>query len=315
MGESPGHGGGLARLARIRHNLALRACVVDAVRGFFRARGFLEVETPVRVPAPLPEAHIDPVPSGDWYLRTSPESCMKRLLAAGCPALFQVCRVFRRGERGRLHLPEFTMLEWYRADATYVDLMDDCEQLLPHVRYRLQRDGLLPAQGLPGLDLTPPWPRMTVAEAFARYADTDVAQALSAGVFDEAMAFSVEPALGGPAPVFLHDYPVEKGALARRKPDDPEIAERVELYAGGLELANGFSELCDPDEQAARFLAEQEEMTGRGSPPGPWPDAFLRDLAHMPEAAGMALGVDRLVMLFAGASDVSEVVAFPPEEL
>lgn len=304
-GATPGTGNGEPRSARAER-LWFRARVVQTIRAFFVARGYLEVETPHRIPAPAPEAHIDAVPADGWYLHTSPELAMKRLLAAGHPRLFQVCRCFRRAERGRRHLPEFTMLEWYRAGADYRDLMAETEALVGEVAGA--------CGGAPG-DLARPWERLTVAEAFARHTATTPEASLADGSFDERIAFEVEPHLGRGRPTFLTDYPAALAALARRRPDDPAVAERFELYAEGLELANGFSELADPAEQRLRFEEERRARAAAGRDPYPMPEPFLADLGRMPEAAGIALGVDRLVMWLAGAASIDEVVALTPEEL
>ncbi|GAB4279774.1 MAG: EF-P lysine aminoacylase EpmA [Deferrisomatales bacterium] len=313
MTHEPGRGP--TALAGKRSALHLRARILQAIRAFFVERGFLEVETPVRIPAPAPEEHIDAVPSGSWWLQTSPELCMKRLLAAGYPRVFQLARCFREGERGRWHLPEFTLLEWYRAGVDYGALMEDCEALLAAVAEAV--GGVTPAgrEGRP-VSLAAPWPRLTVEEAFRRFAGLSAAAALDAGRFDELLVERVEPELARLAtPVFLVDYPARLAALARRKPDREEVAERFELYAGGLELANAFSELTDPAEQRARFAAERARRRAQGRPDYPWPEPFLRDLAHLPPSAGIALGVDRLVGLYAGARRIDEVVAFAPEDL
>ncbi|HSH68575.1 MAG TPA: EF-P lysine aminoacylase EpmA [Deferrisomatales bacterium] len=296
-------------------NLHTRARILQGIRAFFVSRGYLEVETPHRIPAPAPEAHIDAPPAGEWFLHPSPELCMKRLLAAGHERIFQLCRCFRDGERGRLHLPEFTLLEWYRAGVDYTHLMTECEALLPAlaalvgVGAELRRGGVSVA-------LPPPWPRVTVAEAFREAAGAEVAEVLAADEFDPVLVERVEPWLAGLGkPVFLTEYPVALGALARTKPGDPSVAERFELYAGGLELANAFSELTDAAEQRRRFGAEAARRAAAGGPAYPSPEPFLRDLATMPEAAGSALGVDRLVMLLTGAEHIDPVVAFTPEEL
>jgi lysyl-tRNA synthetase class 2 len=295
-------------------SLARRAKVLNAVRAFFEARGYLEVETPVRIPLPLPEAHIDPVTSEGWVLQASPEACMKRLMAAGHTHLFQICKCFRRAERGRRHLPETTLLEWYAAGESYRDLMARCEELLGCIAGALGSGGRLSYQGA-DIDLTPPWPRLTVRDAFARYASLTVDEALAAGRFDELMGVEIEPKLGAAAPVFVCDYPAACGSLARLKTEDPAVAERFELYIGGLELCNGFSELTDPVEQRQRFAREQVRIEAAGKPPTPLPEKFLAALATMPPCAGNALGIDRLVMLFADAASIDEVVAFTPEEL
>ncbi len=296
-------------LARKRTNLEKRARILQGIRAFFIGRGCLEVETPQRIPANAPESYIDAQEAGDWVLHTSPELAMKRLLAAGCPDLFQLCRVWREGERGGRHLPEFTLLEWYRRDADYTRLMADCEELLA----TLVPEGRLAWRG-DWIDLTPPFPRLGVAEAFARYASCSVTEALARGRFDEVLALEVEPRLG-PAPLFLVDYPAPLAALARLKPARPAVAERCELYLGGLELANGFSELTDPVEQRERFQCDEAARRTAGKMPRPLPEAYLAELSALPPCAGMALGIDRLVMLLCGAERIDEVVAFTPEEL
>ena len=239
---------------------------------------------------------------------------MKRLLAAGIPKIFQICKCFRKGERGDRHLPEFTMLEWYAAGSDYRDLMADCEALLRYLAAAMGKGGVLEWQGH-RIDLGPEWERITVAVAFQRYAPCTVEEALAQDRFEEVLVEYVEPHLGMTTPTFLCDYPAALGALARLSPADPAVAERFELYVAGLELANGFSELVDPVEQRARFLAEQESIRQQGRDPGPMPEAFLAELGEMPPTAGIALGVDRLVMLFADADNIDQVVSFTPERL
>ncbi len=299
-----------ARLSTLR----LRACIIESVRRFFAENDYLEVETPIRIPAPAPEAHIDAQPSGGWYLRTSPELCMKRLLAAGYSRIFQICKCFRRNERGRRHLPELTLLEWYTAGADYTDMMTQCEELIGVVARQAGSGDLLHYQGRQ-IDLTPPWPRMTVADAFERFASVAVDEALAEDRFDEVMGLDIEPHLGIDTPVFLCDYPAACGALARLKPEDRRLAERFELYIGGLELCNAFTELTDPAEQRLRFEQEGKLRRLAGKSVTPMPEKFLNALKDMPAAAGNALGIDRLVMLLADAAKIDDVVAFIPEEL
>lgn len=297
-------------LARKQQILFHRARILRSIRAFFVSDAFLEVETPLRLPGNAPELHIDAEPAGDWFLQTSPELCMKRLLAAGCPKLFQICHCWRQGERGRRHLPEFTLLEWYRGGADYQALMNDCQMLL---RY-LVPQGQLTWQGQ-SIDLASRWERLTVEEAFRRHADCGSLEALEADRFDELLVGKVEPNLGRETPTLLCDYPLPLGALARRKQDDPRWAERFELYIAGIELANGFSELCDPVEQVQRFAREEEDRRQVGKPPYPVPTNFLRELGQLKSAAGIALGIDRLVMLLTDSKDIAEVVAFTPEDL
>jgi len=305
----------MTRQHRIRRHLELRARILSAVRRFFQGQDYLEIDTPVRIPAPAPEAHIDAVGTDGWFLQTSPELCMKRLLAAGYERVFQVCKCFRQGERGCRHLPEMTLLEWYTAGADYRAMMSQVEALFGAVIAAVPLpESRLIYQGHP-VDLAPPWDRLPVSDAFDRFASLSMADALGNGRFDDIMGLEIEPRLGFEKPVFLFDYPAPHGALARRRADAPDVAERFELYIAGLELCNAFSELTDADEQRERFAAEQRHRHRSGSPVYPMPTPFLTALDHMPEAAGNALGIDRLVMLFADTTDIADVVTFVPEEL
>jgi len=299
---------------RRRSALQARASILQAIRLFFINQGYLEVETPHRIPAPAPESHIDAVPSGSWFLHTSPELCMKRLLAAGYEKIFQICRCWRGEERGRLHTPEFTLLEWYRTESDYRALMEECEAFIQSVASTLGLGDKLHFRGQT-IDLTRPWERISVEEAFQRYAPIPMRRALAEHIFDEVMVEKIEPHLGTSRPTFLYDYPAERSALARLKEDDPTLAERFELYVGGLELANAFSELIDVKEQRERFLSEQAYRRSLSKPSYPLPEKFLRELGTMPPAAGIALGVDRLVMVLLDAPRIDDVVAFTPEEL
>lgn len=280
------------------------------IRGFFYDRDYLEVETPVRGKAPIPEAHIDPFESENAVLYASPEIFMKPLLARGLDRIFQIARVFRKGERGAKHLPEFTLLEWYAKDAGYLDLMDELEAMVPFLAEKLDWGASLTYQGHT-VSLSPPWNRLTVRESFERYGSMTLEQALETDRFDEIMGFEIEPRLGMEKPVFLYDYPASKGSLARLSPQDPSVAERVEFYICGLELANGFSELTDADEQRRRFEDEHRLRSSLGKTNYPLPETFLESLKTLPPAAGMALGLDRLAMLFCDTADIGDVVAFP----
>jgi lysyl-tRNA synthetase class 2 len=296
-----------------RH-LKQRAAIIRAVRVFFEDRDYLEVDTPLRLPVLAPEIWIEPVISGGHFLQTSPELCMKRLLAAGHSRLFQICHCFRKGERGRFHLPEFSMLEWYRTGSDYHDLMDESEELIKSVVLECGGRRLFPGlEELVAIDV--PFERLTVEEAFRRYAECTVEKVLAAGRYEEVLVEQVEPHLGLGRPTFLYDYPASLASLARLKKDEPAVAERFELYLGGIELANGFSELVDPDEQRQRFIAERNLIFAAGRDPGPMPERFLQALTGMSAAAGIALGLDRLVMVLIGAESIDEVVGFVPEEL
>jgi lysyl-tRNA synthetase class 2 len=291
-----------------------RAAIINEIRRFFSGRDYLEVETPLRIPAPAPESHNDAVTSGSWFLQTSPELCMKRLLASGFQQIFQICRCWREGERGRRHLPEFTMLEWYRAGCGYRDVMDECEALFPAIAHSIGKGNTINFRGQK-INLEGTWERITVREAFQRYSTISMEEALACDRFDEIMVEDIEPRLGISRPTFICDYPAERGALARLREDDPSVAERFELYIGGLELANAFTELTDPEEQKVRFHHEESHRRSRGKTPYPVPEKFLAELSCMPPSSGIALGVDRLVMIFTDASSIDDVVAFTPEEL
>ncbi len=298
----------------IRRNLILRAGILQAVRLFFVQNDYLEVETPVRIPAPAPEIHIDALQTEEWFLHTSPELCMKRLLGAGYPRIFQICRCFRKQERGRMHLPEFTLLEWYTAGYTYLEMMTQCENLIRFVAGAAgQTDSIFYRDRR--IRLSSPWERLTVCAAFDRFAGISMKEAVSRNCFDEIMAIEIEPCLGIDRPVFLYDYPASCGALARLKPDNASVAERFELYIAGIELCNAFTELTDAAEQRARFEEELRLRRHDGKVPYPMPESFLNTLNDMPPSSGNALGLDRLILLLTDANSIDDVVAFIPEEL
>jgi lysyl-tRNA synthetase class 2 len=301
-------------LAGRQKNLQQRSHILQSIRKFFIERGYLEVETPHRIPAPAPESYIDAVLSGSWFLQTSPEICMKRMLAAGYEKIFQICRCWREGERGSQHVPEFTLLEWYRSDSDYTELMEECEGLFRTLATAMGLEHKIFFRGQE-IDLAGPWERISVREAFRCYAEISLAEALERTLFDEIMVERIEPRLGIRKPVFLYDYPVERRAMARLKKEDPAMAERFELYIGGLELANAFSELVNAAEQREHFLQENANRHALGKLTYPMPEKFLKELDNMPRSAGIALGVDRLMMVFLNVNTIDEVVAFTPEEL
>lgn len=333
------------RLAARRENLVARARILAAVREFFADNGFIEVETPALQVSPGLEPHLkafatllnDPQDGAakPRYLHTSPEFAMKKLLAGGMERIWQLAHVFRDGERGATHHPEFAMLEWYRAGASYRDLMGDCEALLRAA----QAPGRTLTWNGAAADVRLPFERVSVADVFARHVGIDilatapdparpdlgllVEAAKRIGVAPhpgddwETLYFRIfldriEPHLGIGAPTILYEYPVSMAALSRRKPDDPRLAERFELYVCGLELANAFQELTDPAEQCARFLADQARKQVLYGETYPIDDDFLDALEHgLPECAGIALGFDRLVMLCTGAARIEEVLWAP----
>jgi lysyl-tRNA synthetase class 2 len=309
------------RLAKRRAALEGRARILRAVRDWFDGQGFLSVETPARVPAPGQEIHLDAFGAGGGrFLVTSPEYHMKRLLGAGYERIVQIGKAWRAGEVGPHHQPEFLIAEWYRAGAPLAVIADDCEALLR-------------AAGWP----TPePFERTTVREVLRRHAGVELTgdetvaaladKARAAGVdvtgrhtwddvFFQLWLDRVEPRIGRDCPTFVFDWPAPLGALARRKADDPRLVERFELYASGLELANAFGELTDPVEQRARFAAESEERARLGKTVYAPDERLLTALPHIGAASGIALGLDRVVMLILGKDDIRDVVAFADDEI
>ena len=313
-----------------------RALLTAATRAFFTARGYIEVETPYAVPTPGEEVHLAgfrthrrrPDGSGeDLWLHTSPEFAMKKLLAGGAGRIFQLARVWRNGEQSDLHAPEFTMLEWYRPGGTLSDLMDETEALLCAVL-----PPVLTCRGVT-VDLSR-FERLTLAEAFARYVGADLlataddapALAAAAGtrlrdgedwedLFFRLLLERVEPAIGRFHPTFLTHWPAAQAALARRDPADPRVAERFELFACGLELANAFVELTDAAEQRGRFEADRARRHALyGGPDWPLDEDLLAALAAgLPACAGIALGFDRLAMLASGADRIDQVLWLPAQ--
>jgi len=300
-------------LARKSRALRLRARCIQSIRQFFIHHDFLEVETPLRIPSPAPEEHIEAIRSENWFLQTSPELCMKRLLAAGYPRIFQISKCFRAAERGDRHLPEFTMLEWYVTGFDYQLLMDQCQRLIQTVAAELEFSSIQTRNTKIAISL--PWEKITVAEAFARYSPVSMNEALQRGIFDENLVEHVEPHLGIEKPTFLHDYPAQLASLAKLKDDDPAVSERFELYIGGLELANGFSELTDAHEQKKRFAEALKLRTAKKYAHYDMPEKFLQSLETLPPCAGIALGIDRLIMIIAGTDKIDDVITFSPENL
>ena len=317
--------------------LRSRGECLAAIRAFFLRRDYLEVQTPCRVRAPGLEPHLRAEPSGSHYLITSPEYHMKRLLAGGLERIYSMGPCWRGDEHGPHHLGEFCMLEWYRAHGTLDQLMEETEQLLAEVARAVLGTTELPWRGSV-LSLEPPFARQTVAEACARHAGVDLTgvihtarlrarvEAAGVGPFGPDASFEeitsrvlverVEPALACGPPVLLHDFPAPLAALSRLREDDLTVAERFELYAGGLELANAFGELTDPDEQVRRLEQDQRQRKEMGREVYPVDRRFVEALREgMPPSAGIALGVDRLVMLLTGASHIDAVVAFAPDEV
>jgi lysyl-tRNA synthetase class 2 len=337
----------------------LRAKILSLIRNFFSEEGFLEVETPSLARLPGMEPHLDPVSVAlsdshgrkiGGYLITSPEYAMKKLLVTGFPKIFQICKSFRSGETAdRLHNPEFTILEWYRAKADYKDIMVDVENLFLFIRKNLLSkisNFQFPISNLGKnfikyrgqvIDLTPPWPRLTVRDAFKKYAKIDLDKVLSResmarlarregypinrddrfdDIFFKIFLNKIEPHLGRSKPAILYDWPAAMAALSRREKSDPRYAERFEVYIGGLELGNAFSELTDWKEQRARLVEEKKLRKKLGKEVYDIDEDFINALKiGMLPSGGIAMGVDRIVMLFTDSKSIDEVLFFPSNQI
>jgi lysyl-tRNA synthetase class 2 len=297
------------QLNRIKPNLQRRALVYEFTRAFFKEQGFLEVETPVRVPHIAPELNIVPFESEDWFLSTSPELYMKRLLAAGYDKLFQFSRCFRKGERGRWHNPEFTLLEWYRAGASHTKMLDDTEELVNTLANRLGLGSTIEYQNQK-INLALPWNKVTIRDAFLSSAGWDPIAELDPLRFDTDLIDKVIPSFDAKCPTILLDYPAAMASLARLKASQSGVAERGEVFIGGLEIANAYSELRDWKEQERRFQKEIEQIQKEQGRKAIMPHRFLEALQHLPVCGGIALGMDRLVMLLCNADSIDDVLAF-----
>ena len=299
--------------------LKARAAIVSAIRRFFDERGFVEVETAVRIPAPAPEEHIDcPPVEGGGYLRASPELQMKKLLAAGMDRIYQIGPCFREGERGSRHNPEFTMIEWYRREATYLDIMEDLKRLFADLfkvqglRFKADDDNFKLS--------TLNFKHVRVRDVYREYAGWDPwVGDWDQDRFDFDMATKIEPAIKEMGSgVFLMDYPPQAASLAKisrvegLETEDRrrEYAERWEFYWDGMELANCFTELCDRDEQLRRFEAAKEARKALKESDYPIDYEFIESLPRMKSAAGVALGIDRLVMILTKTKEISAVRAY-----
>ena len=318
------------RLTRRRPALEARGRVLAAVRHWFESEGFLEVETPARVRSPGQEVHLDAIATEDRWLITSPEYAMKRLCAAGFERIVSIGKCWRAGERGPHHEPEFTMIEWYRADAPLARLAYDCEALLRVARGAVA-DGASEASRIDtaasrttvcALLQTHAGIALDGDESAAALADKARAAGIAVAeddawddIFFRIWLDRVEPALAAAGPTFVFDWPAPLGALARRRADDPRFVERFELYAGGIELANAFGELTDPVEQRARFEAETVRRLALGKAVYPIDEALLVALPGMPATAGIALGFDRLMMVVLGAPSIRDVLPFADDEV
>lgn len=320
-------------------NLRIRSKIIREIRHYFDNQQFDEVETPTLQICPVIDTHIrafatdlrgvDGNVKQTMYLHTSPEFAMKKLMVAGCNKIYQICKVFRNAEGSKRHLPEFTMIEWYRTNADYNYIMQDCEQLLRACAKAAE------IKEFKYKDLTcnpfEEWERLSVVQAFERYANIDLGECLGDkqklkhavldlnlhtaeddewdDLFFRVMDEHIEPKLGIGKPTFLFDYPIAMASLSKPKEDDPRFAERFELYVCGIELANAFSELTDADEQVRRYHIEMDEKERLYGERYPLDEEFIEALKHgLPPSGGIALGVDRLIMLACGVEDIADVL-------
>lgn len=325
-----------------KQNLAARGRIIKAIRAYFDGQSFDEVETPILQTCPVMDTHIhafqtelksvDLTTQSRPYLHTSPEFDMKKLLVAGLDKIYQICHVFRNAEGSKRHTPEFTMIEWYRANADYHDIMNDCVGLLRTCakaadikEYKHKNTACDPFQDFEYL---------TVSNAFKQYANITLEayvedrEGLKAAVeslglhtaeddawddlFFRVMGEKIEPFLGVGRPTFLMDYPISMASLSKKKEEDSRFAERFELYVCGMELANAFSELTDAEEQVKRYHIEMDAKARLYGERYPIDESFIDALRYgLPKSGGIALGVDRLVMLATGAEDINQVLWAP----
>jgi len=324
----------------------LRAEIINWIRQFFQQEGFLEVQTPVLAPALIPESYLEVFETELWdklgqkrraFLTPSPELWHKKLLVAGSGNIFEITKSFRNTDiGGHFHNPEFTLLEWYRVGVDYRATMEDCERLLRFINHNINKESNLSYQGKT-LNLAQPFERISVVEAFKKYADIDDqvlfdpdqlrAEAKKRGyrvsdqddwemVYDLIYLKEVEPHLGQERPTIIYDFPAQFAPLAKTSSQDPRVKERFELYLFGIELADAYNELTDPVEQEKQFRKEIElrKKLSKKDHPADWD--FIEALKEgLPDCSGVALGIDRLVMIFANKTDINEVMFFAGEEI
>jgi len=317
----------------MRKILKIRQEIIDGIRKFFKSQGFTEVETPLLVPYPDPSPfnevfEVSPVLGKRAFLTPSPEFFMKKILASGAGNIFQICKAFRDSPAlSPLHNPEFTILEWYRVSADYKDIMTDCENLLNFIS---QTTPISP------ISLTPPWLRISIKEAFKKYAGVDLDEFLNPKkarqicqkkgyqvsknstweqLYHQVFLNEVEPKLPKDKPVILYDYPAPLAALAQVKKDNPNYAERFEFYINGIELGNGYSELNNWQEQERRLKQDIENRKKLGMRLFPYDKDFVEAVKKLPKCAGIAVGVDRLIMVLTGAKNISEILPFPAKKI
>ena len=307
LSTSAGEAADTVELRRMRRNLEIRAKLLRSTRDYFDGNGFMETQTPVRLPAPALEDYIDAEPSGTQWLRTSPELHMKRLLAAGYEKIYQIGPCFRMGELGSRHLPEFQMLEWYRLKADWRVVQADAVRLVRHC-VEVATGGLTCSFRNQKIDFGAEWEEITVEDAFRKYADVDLDETIANGQFEEILCDKVEPHLGNGRPTFLTEYPLACSGLSQAIEGRPNRVERWEVYVAGLELGNACTELVDPVEQLRRFEATAQLRANEHREVYPIDEPFMAAIRDgIPGAAGVAIGFDRLVMIVCGEDDIRNI--------
>ena len=281
------------------HILKKRAEIISAIRSFFENQNFIEVETPLKTPAPLPEQNIDALKCGEFYLATSPEPYMKQLLAYGLNKIFQITKCFRNGETGDRHNVEFSMLEWYREDADYLSLIDDVKNLLDFICDKVDCSKISSDFEIISLD-----------DAWKKFTGKPLDDVPDGFEFDKTMIEKIEPGLNSNMLTVITDFPACFSPMCKQKNDNPYRAERLEIYFNGIELGNGCTEQIDKEIQIKRLRDEQLAREQMGKDVYPWPSQFVDSLDYMPPSAGMALGIDRLIMILCGVDNIGDVIGF-----
>jgi lysyl-tRNA synthetase class 2 len=298
------------QLEQIKTRLEFKSRFLYALRTEFNALEYIEVSTPIIVNAPAPEPYIEAPAIGEKFLRTSPELEMKEMLAAGYTQIYQISSCFREGEKGRLHSPEFTMLEYYHSECDYHELQKELQSILERCVIKTIGTSRITYQNKT-IDFSKPWSIITVHDAFQKYTNTTPEEAIENNIFEELLLDSIEPHLGRDVPTILTDYPASQAALSQLKQENPMLCERWELYIAGIEIANAYGELTDYDEQLKRFEIAKQKRNSYSAVEYPEPTHFLNAMKYgIPNTSGCALGIERLIMLLTNATSIGQTI-FP----
>ncbi|MDY0131492.1 MAG: EF-P lysine aminoacylase EpmA [Desulforegulaceae bacterium] len=295
----------------MKNTLEKRSKIIFEIRKIFMENDYIEVETPIRLPSIIPEDHIDPFLSEDFFLQASPEICMKRLLARGYKKIFQICKTFRKNERGKLHIPEMTMLEWYQTNKNYFDLMEETQELIIKLAKKFSAQKIKRQNKETRLDL--PFEKLSVYDSVKKYTNYSFEEVLDN--FDEIFGIEISPKLGFGKPVFLYDFPKSQASLSKLCENNKNFSQRFELFISGIEICNCYTELTDSKEQEKRFKDSIDFRLKKNLPVSKLPLKFLKDLDKMPKSSGNALGIDRLIMVLLNKDKIDDVLSFIPEDL